>query len=147
MQSIQGYISIRILAHTISHIVILDQGSRGSPPLVSNAEVLIIDHHVASQFPQDAIICSACNHLPVATTSLLTFVVVEPFLKDADPDTRAECEWLAVLGVKGDLGDWKWDSPFPAALHDKVNKLYTKKALSEAVSLLNTRLSHFADVV
>jgi single-stranded DNA-specific DHH superfamily exonuclease len=136
---IRGMLHMKIKIHGISHIIVLDQGSRGSPPLASNAQVFIIDHHLSDQFPQDAVICSACNHLPVATTSLLTFVVIEPFLKDADPDTKAECEWLAVLGVKGDLGDWKWDPPFPGTLHDKVNKAYTKKALSEAVSLLNAR--------
>ena len=130
---------MRIKIYGISHIIILDQGSRGSPPLASNAQVLIIDHHLSDQFPQDAVICSACNQLPVAPTSLLTFVVIEPLLKDADAYTKAECEWLAVLGVKGDLGDWKWDPPFPGALHDKVNKTHTKKALSEAVSLLNAR--------
>lgn len=139
MPLIQGMLHMQTKIHGISHIIILDQGSRGSPPLASNAQVLIIDHHLSERFPQDAVICSACNHLPVATTSLLTFVVIQPFLKDADADTQAECEWLAVLGVKGDLGDWKWDPPFPGALHDKVTKAYTKKALSEAVSLLNAR--------
>jgi hypothetical protein len=71
----------------------------------------------------------------------LTFVIVEPLLVDADPTTLEECEWLAVLGVKGDLGDWKWDPPFPGALHDRISKTHTKKALSEAVSLLNARMS------
>lgn len=118
----------------------LDQGSRGSPPLATNAEVLIIDHHLSTSFPEKAIICSACNHLPVATTSLLTLVVVEPLLATADSSTLEECEWLAVLGVKGDLGEWKWDPPFPGALHDRVSKTHTKKALSEAVSLLNARI-------
>jgi nanoRNase/pAp phosphatase (c-di-AMP/oligoRNAs hydrolase) len=124
-----------------SHVVVLDQGSRKSPPLASNAKVLIIDHHLSTEFPEDAVICSACNHLPVATTSLLTFIVIQPFLVNADPETIEECKWLAVLGVKGDLGEWKWDPPFPASLNDHVSKIYTKKALSEAVSLLNARIS------
>jgi len=75
----------------------------------------------------------------VATTSLLTFIVIQPFLTKSDAETVEECKWLAVLGVKGDLGDWKWDPPFPGTLHDCVSKSYTKKALSEAVSLLNAR--------
>src|SRR5271168_5021097 len=139
MPLIQGVLQMKINIHETSHIIVLDQGSRGSPPLASNAQVLIIDHHLSTQFPQDAVICSACNHLPVATTSLLTFIVVQPFLKNADSETMEECQWLAVLGVKGDLGDWKWDPPFPNALHDHVSKIYTKKSLSEAVSLLNAR--------
>ena len=77
----------------------------------------------------------------MATTSLLTFIVIQPFLNNADEETVEECQWLAVLGVKGDLGDWKWDPPFPGRLHDHVSKTYTKKALSEAVSLLNARES------
>ena len=108
--------------------------------MASNAEVLIIDHHLSTEFPQDAVTCSACNHLPVATTSLLTYVVIHPFLAEADAETKEECGWLAVLGVKGDLGEYKWDPPFPASLHDHVTKTYTKKALSEAVSLLNARI-------
>lgn len=107
--------------------------------MASNSQVLILDHHLSTSFPQDAVICSACNHLPVATSSLLTFIVIQPFLAEADIETREQCEWLAVLGVKGDLGEWKWDPPFPATLHDQVSKTYTKKALSEAVSLLNAR--------
>jgi len=124
-----------------SHVIVLDQGSRGSPPIASNAQVLLIDHHLSTQFPENAIVCSACNHLPVATISLLTFITIQPFLINADPETIEQCQWLAVLGVKGDLGDWKWDPPFPASLHDHVTKTYTKKALSEAVSLLNARAS------
>ena len=108
--------------------------------MASNAEVLIIDHHVSAYFPQDTVVCTACNHLPVATTSLLTFVVAHPFLAHGDPEILEQCQWLAVLGVKGDLGDWKWDPPFPASLHDEVSKKYTKKALSDAVSLLNARV-------
>jgi hypothetical protein len=129
-----------------SHIIVLDQGSRGSPSIASNAQVLLIDHHLSTQFPENAVVCSACNHLPVATTSLLTFIAIQPFLTDADPETVEQCQWLAVLGVKGDLGEWKWDPPFPASLHDHVTKSYTKKALSEAVSLLNARTSHTAPV-
>jgi len=122
-----------------SHIIVLDQGSRGSPPLASNAEVLIIDHHLSTKFPEKAVICSACNHLPVATTSLLTFIVIYPFLEYTDQKTKEECEWLAVLGVKGDLGGYVWEPPFPSQLESKVAKSYTNKALSEAVSLLNAR--------
>ena len=117
----------------------LDQGSRRSQPLASNAQVLIIDHHLSTQFPEESVVCSACHHLPVATTSLLTFIVVHPFLANADSELLKQCQWLAVLGVKGDLGDWKWDPPFPGSLYDDVLNSYTKKALSDAVSLLNAR--------
>lgn len=65
---------------------------------------------------------------------------MQPFLAEVDSETREECQWLAVLGVKGDLGEWKWDPPFPAPLYDHVTKRYTKKAISEAVALLNARM-------
>jgi len=48
----------------------------------------------------------------MATISLLTFPVVKLFLKDAGLETL-EYAWLAVFGMKADLGDWERGSASP----------------------------------
>ncbi|PQE14469.1 dhh family protein [Rutstroemia sp. NJR-2017a BBW] len=39
-----------------SYVIVLDQGSRGGPPVIDSkdAKSLIIDHHLSDEFPQDA---------------------------------------------------------------------------------------------
>jgi len=39
-----------------SFIIVLDQGSRGSPPVVDNNQVrsIVIDHHLSDEFPESA---------------------------------------------------------------------------------------------
>jgi single-stranded DNA-specific DHH superfamily exonuclease len=41
-----------------SFVIILDQGSRGGPPVIDDKEAmsLIVDHHLSDEFPQDAIV-------------------------------------------------------------------------------------------
>lgn len=43
-----------------SFIIVLDQGSRGGPPVVDDRDVqsLIIDHHLSDDFPESAIVSS-----------------------------------------------------------------------------------------
>lgn len=63
-------------------IIVVDQGSRPGPPLVPDAEVLIIDHHLSDEFPEGATVVSACNCPPVATSSLLTFEICKALAED-----------------------------------------------------------------
>lgn len=37
-------------------VIVLDQGSRGGPPIIDSdeAKCLLIDHHLSDEFPQDA---------------------------------------------------------------------------------------------
>jgi len=52
------------------------------------------------------------------------------------PSVAEQCGWLCAVGTQGDLGNTiKWESPFPDLR--TTFKTYTKKAVADAVSLLN----------
>lgn len=75
---------------------------------------------------------TACDSPPVATSSLLTYMICEPL----HPDVKDRCDWLAVVGTHGDLGNTlKWEHPFPDMR--ETFKEYTKKTLNDVVSLIN----------
>lgn len=44
-------------------VIVLDQGSRGGPPVIddSEAKCLIIDHHLSDDFPLSAAVSSTSN--------------------------------------------------------------------------------------
>jgi len=49
-----------------SWVIVLDQGSRGGPPVIDdlNAKCLIVDHHLSDDFPEGALVCAnACRSL------------------------------------------------------------------------------------
>ena len=117
------------------YIFILDHGSRKTPPLVPYPhKTLVIDHHYAteSDFPDGSEHVTACNSPPVATTSLLTYTLCSPL----HPSISEQCSWLCVIGTHGDLGSTiKWELPFPDM--SETFKTHSKKALNDAVSLIN----------
>ena len=122
-------------SHKPRYIFILDQGSKPSPRVVDEKHTaLIIDHHYAldDSFPEGSIHVTACNSPPVATSSLLTYLLCQPL----HPDVANMCGWLCVVGTHGDLGNTlKWEPPFPD-MKDCLKK-YTKKVLNDVVSLVN----------
>lgn len=125
---------LAMAAHSPAFVVVLDQGSREGPPVVDdvNAKSLIIDHHLSDTFPQHAQVVSACHYPPVSTTSLLTYEIC----RRLRPEIGATCAYLACIGTHGDLGNTlKWSPPFPDM--KETFKMYTKKAINDAVSLLN----------
>ena len=82
-------------------------------------------------------VVSAYGHEPVATTSLLAYVLCHE-LHDSLEDKVA---WLGVLGTFGDLGSSvKWDPPFPD-MGSAIKQHGGKTKYSQAVSLLNARES------
>ena len=116
------------------YIIVVDQGSRAGPPVIDSTETesLIIDHHLSSEFPKDALIVSACHYPPVATSALLTYEICKPL----HPDVAAKWAYLCAMGTHGDLGTTlKWKPPFPDMT--ETFKAYTKKAINDAVSLIN----------
>ncbi|KAI1386629.1 DHH phosphoesterase [Hypoxylon trugodes] len=121
--------------HKSEYIFVLDQGSRKSPPVINGShKALVIDHHWAldDDFPENSGHVSACHSPPVATSSLLTYHICNE-LHDKVHDT---CDWLCAMGTHGDLGNTlKWEPPFPDM--KATFKTYTKKAINEAVSLIN----------
>lgn len=117
------------------YIFVLDTGSGAGPPLIDGEHVgLVIDHHyaTATDFPHAASYVTACDSPPVATSALLTYHICEPL----HPDVASTCDWLCVVGTIGDLGNsLKWQPPFPDM--STTLKKYTKKTLSDVVSLVN----------
>lgn len=117
-----------------AYIIVLDQGSVAGPPIVDlpTTQALIIDHHLSDVFPKDAKVVSACHYPPVSTSSLLTYEIC----KALDPDIASACAYLACIGTHGDLGNTlKWSPPFPDMT--ETFKVYTKKSINDAVSLVN----------
>jgi hypothetical protein len=120
--------------------VVLDQGSRPGPALLpeDKTKVLLIDHHLSTSFPEGSTVLSACHSLPVATTSLLTYLLcceLVPSLAAADHPAGM----AALLGIYGDLGSSKptYDvAPWPVRLAP-IEKALTKSALGKAVAMLN----------
>lgn len=123
-------------SHDPQYIFVLDQGSRKGPPVIEKPhKALVIDHHHAldDDFPEGATHVTACHSPPVATSSLLTYLICRDLQPD---DVPKACDWLCAMGTHGDLGNTlKWEPPFPD-MRDTF-KQYTKKAINEAVSLIN----------
>jgi hypothetical protein len=116
------------------YIIVLDQGSISAPPLIDDpgSKSLILDHHLSDLFPERAQVVSACHYPPVATTSLLTYEICKPLHHSLE----SSCAFLACIGTHGDLGNTlKWNPPFPDM--KETFKVYTKKSINDAVSLLN----------
>ena len=115
-------------------VIVVDQGSRSGPPVVDGQDVqsLIIDHHLSDEFPQIATVVSACHYPPVATSALLTYEICKPL----HPDVASKCGYLCAMGTHGDLGTTlKWKPPFPDMA--ETFRMYSKKTINDAVSLIN----------
>ena len=144
-----------MLAKDPKYIIIVDQGSRAAPPVVDSltTKSLIIDHHLSDEFPKHATVrhsllpnrsnwlksfqvVSACHYPPVATSALLTYEICKPL----HPTIASSCGFLCAMGTHGDLGNTlKWKPPFPDMT--EVFKTHTKKAINDAVALVNARKS------
>lgn len=121
-------------ANDPAYIIVLDQGSVKGPAIIDNpdTQTLILDHHLSDVFPDCAEVVSACHYPPVATTSLLTYEIC----KTLHEDLPTSLAYLCCIGTHGDLGNTlKWHPPFPDMT--ATFKQYTKKAINDAVSLLN----------
>ncbi|KAI0398540.1 DHH phosphoesterase [Xylariaceae sp. FL0594] len=118
-----------------AYIFVLDQGSRKSPPVIDAPHrALIVDHHWALEddFPAGSEHVTACHSPPVATSSLLTYHICSSLHEEVSQT----CDWLCAMGTHGDLGNTlKWEPPFPDM--KATFKKHTKKAINDAVSLIN----------
>ncbi len=82
-------------------------------------------------------VASAYGHEPVATTSLLAYVLCH----ELHPSLEEKVNWLGVLGTFGDLGSGvKWQPPFPD-MGSAIKQHGGKQKFSQAVSLINARES------
>ncbi|EMD34652.1 hypothetical protein CERSUDRAFT_97244 [Gelatoporia subvermispora B] len=129
------------------YAVVIDQGSRGGPRLIGNdTKTLVVDHHWSEEFPEGAVVLSAAQFPPVATSATLAYTLCLPLLGTRAPsasdasvpvhEARDQLEYLCAMGTMGDLGTtFRWEPPFPDM--QACLKRYTKKALGDAVSLIN----------
>jgi hypothetical protein len=131
-----------------ARVIILDQGSRPSPPLIRQSEAgarvktLILDHHMSDSFPEEAEMLSACRSSPIATTSLLAYICCLPLHQTIAASTA----WYCILGVFGDLSpsEINWGSPkseWPDSkemieLGEEVKRI-GKSSLTSAVGAIN----------
>lgn len=126
---------IAMAGYDPAYIFVLDHGSRKSPPVIETPhKSLVIDHHFATgdDYPKGSVHVTACNSPPVAPSSLLTYMIC----RELNEDVEKQCSWLCIMGTHGDLGNTlKWEPPFPDM--KETFKTYTKKAINEAVSLIN----------
>jgi len=106
-------------------LFVLDLGSQPEPVL-PGVPTCFVDHHRPGGVPPGDTLVSAYAWDPIPTTSLLTWDLLASLTDVADLD------WIAAIGLLGDLGD---SAPFPMLAEAK--KRYTAKYLKEAVALLN----------
>ena len=108
-----------------SSLVIADLGVAGRRP-VPGTSLAVVDHHVPTGSPDDALVVSGYGLEPTPSTSVLAHWCAGG-LGDA-----SDLDWLATVGLIGDYGD-KADFPLIA----EAKKRYGAGKLRETVSLVN----------
>ncbi|KAJ3534660.1 hypothetical protein NM688_g7102 [Phlebia brevispora] len=133
----------RMEAYGAQYVVVVDQGSRKSGPIVRGEDVktLIIDHHWSEQFPEGATVLSAARHSPIATSSTLAFMLCRPLIESipsGKDNFKRQIDYLCAIGTYGDLGtSFAFSPPWPEADMKRAIKEWGKKRLTDAVGLLN----------
>ena len=106
-------------------LILADLGTRPEPVL-PGCPTLVIDHHVPTGEPRDAITISGNGLSPEPTTALLAWWSVGS-LGDRD-----DLLWLAATGLIGDMAD---GADVPELV--EAQRRWGKTALRDAVSLIN----------
>jgi single-stranded-DNA-specific exonuclease len=106
-------------------LIVADLGVREGE-LAPGIPTIIIDHHVPTGVPGDAVVISGHGLSPEPTSSLLAFRCAQG-LGEAE-----DLLWLAALGIIGDMAE---ASGFPEMA--EAQRRYGKTALRNAVSLIN----------
>lgn len=115
----------RLAAHAPGGLILADLGTRAEPVL-PDCPTLVIDHHVPTGEPEDAITISGNGLSPEPTSALLACWAAVA-LGDVD-----DLLWLAAIGLIGDMEDGR---DFPEL--SEAQARWGKTALRDAVSLLN----------
>ncbi|RYC91293.1 hypothetical protein BFJ63_vAg5881 [Fusarium oxysporum f. sp. narcissi] len=122
-------------AYKPSYIIVLDQGSWKSEPVIDSPHrALVIDHHLAENddHPEGAILVTANKCPPIATSSLLTYLIC----RDLQEGVEEACGWLCVMGTHGDLGNAiRWRSPFPNM--EATFKTHTRRSINSSAMFIN----------
>lgn len=106
-------------------LIVADLGVREGA-LVPGVPTIIVDHHVPTGTPGDALVISGHGQEPEPTSALLAYWCA------AGLGEAADLLWLAALGLIGDMAE---GAGFPEMA--EAQKSYGKTALRNAVSLIN----------
>ena len=115
----------RIAAHDPAGLIVADLGTRAEPVL-PGCPTLIVDHHVPTGEPRDAITLSGNGVDPEPTSALIAWWAAGALGNQRDH------LWLAALGLIGDMAD---ERGFPELAEAQAR--WGKTALRDATSLVN----------
>ena len=115
----------RLGAHEPGGLLVADLGTRADPVL-PGCPTLVIDHHVPTGEPRDAITISGNGLDPEPTTALLAWWAAGAL------GDQADLLWLAAVGLIGDMAE---GLDFPEIAEAQVR--WGKTALRDATSLVN----------
>jgi single-stranded-DNA-specific exonuclease len=110
-------------------LFVLDLGSRPKP-IFPGVPTLLIDHHRPMGVPPAGRLVSSHNWQPRFCTAALAYWLGTAFVDLSDLD------WLAALGILGDLGEHATLEPLPQA-----RARYGARILHEAMALVNAARS------
>ena len=120
-----GEMPARIAALQPCGLILADLGTRPEPVL-PGCPTLVIDHHVPTGAPADAVLISGNGLDPEPTTALLAWWAAAA-LGDAE-----DLLWLAAIGLIGDMAE---ERGFPEL--ERAQARWGKTALRDATSLVN----------
>ncbi|MCO6048414.1 phosphoesterase [Mesorhizobium sp. RP14(2022)] len=106
-------------------LIVTDLGT-SSGSIAPHIPTIVVDHHVPTGFPDEAVTISGAASDPIPTSSLLALRACAA-LGDTD-----DLLWLAAIGLIGDLAD---KDPWPEL--EAARARYGITALRNAVSLIN----------
>ncbi len=115
----------RISAYQPGGLIVADLGTRPDPVL-PGCPTLVIDHHVPTGEPRDAVTITGHGLSPEPTTSLLAWWAI------CQLGTHDDLLWLAAIGLIGDMAE---DAGFQELAEAQAR--WGKTALRDAVSLIN----------
>jgi single-stranded-DNA-specific exonuclease len=115
----------RVAALKPAGLIVTDLGTRAEPVL-PGCPTLIIDHHVPTGEPHDAVTISGNGLDPEPTSGLLSWWAAEAL------GDQSALQWLAAIGLIGDMAD---GLGFPELAEAQAR--WGKTALRDATSLIN----------
>jgi single-stranded-DNA-specific exonuclease len=114
-------------------LIVTDLGVQAEA-ILRGVPTVIVNHHVPRSLPGTnvATVISGVGEEPAPTSSLLAYRCARALMGDAAEDL----DWLAALGLVGDLGERAAMSGFPDVMA-QVRRKHTAKSLREATTLVN----------
>lgn len=115
----------RIAALAPGGLIVADLGTR-TAPVLPGCPTVVIDHHVPTGEPDDAVTISGNGLDPEPTTALVAWWAAGAL------GDQADLLWLAAIGLIGDMAE---DAGFPELA--EAQSRWGKTALRDATSLVN----------